>query len=133
MTTVLVDTSGVLALLVPTDAQHAKARRAFAKLAAAESRLLTTSYTLVECYALIDRRIGRDAVRRFRTDFSPLLEVIWIGADEHERALDIVEAGGASGPSLVDAASFVIARTHHIEHVFAYDAHFTKAGFVLVA
>ena len=133
MTTVLVDTSAVLALLVPTDAQHAKARRAFAKLAAAQSRLLTTSYTLVECYALIDRRVGRDAVRRFRSEFAPLLEVIWVGADEHERALDIVEAGGASGPSLVDAASFVVARKHHVEQVFAYDAHFTKAGFVLVA
>jgi predicted nucleic acid-binding protein len=132
MTTVLVDTSAVLALLVPTDAQHARARRAFAKLADAQSRLLTTSYTLVECYALIDRRIGREAVRRFRSEFAPLLEVIWVGADEHERALDIVEAGGASGPSLVDAASFVVARKHHVDQVFAYDAHFTKAGFVLV-
>jgi len=132
MTTVLVDTSAVLALLVPTDAQHAKARRAFAKLAETESRLLTTSYTLVECYALIDRRIGRDALRRFRSEFAPLLEVIWVGADEHERALDIVEAAGASGPSLVDAASFVVARKHHVDQVFAYDAHFNQAGFVPV-
>ena len=131
--TVLVDTSALLALLVPTDAQHANARRAFAKLADAQSRLVTTSYILVECYALIDRRVGRDAVRRFRSDFAPLLEVIWVGADEHERALDIVETGGPSGPSLVDAASFVVARKHHVDEVFANDAHFTKAGFVLVA
>ena len=132
MTTVLVDTSAVLALLVPTDAQHAKARRAFAKLAEAQSRLLTTSYTLVECYALIDRRIGRAAVRRFRNEFAPLLDVIWVGADEHDRALDVVEAGGTSGPSLVDATSFVIARKHHVGQVFAYDAHFIQAGFALV-
>lgn len=86
----------------------------------------------MECYALIDRHIGRDAVRRFRSEFAPLLEVIWVSADEHERALDIVEASSASGPSLVDAASFVVARKHHVDRVFAYDAHFTKAGFVSV-
>jgi predicted nucleic acid-binding protein len=132
MTKVLVDTSAILALLVPTDAQHAKARRAFARLADSETRLLVTSYTLVECYALIDRRLGREAVRRFRSEFAPLLETVWVGSDEHERALDIVDAGGASGPSLVDAVSFVVAREHDVEHVFAYDAHFTRAGFTPV-
>ena len=90
----VIDTSAVLALLVPTDVRHREAGRAFAKLAEAQSRLLTTSYTLVECYALIDRRIGRDAVRRFRSEFAPLLDVIWVGADEHERSLDIVDECG---------------------------------------
>lgn len=121
-----------MALLVPTDSHHAKARRAFDRLASAETRLVVTSYTLVECYALIDRRIGRQAVRQFRDDFAPLLEVVWVGLDEHEQGLDIVEAASASGPSLVDAVSFVVARNHDIEHVFAYDAHFTKAGFAAV-
>lgn len=46
MSTVLVDTSAVLALLVPTDVRHKHARRAFTQLAADEARLMTTSYTL---------------------------------------------------------------------------------------
>lgn len=110
MRTVLVDTSAIMALLVPTDAQHAKARRAFVKLADSEARLLVTSYS----------------------EFAPLLDTVWVGSDEHDRGLDIVDAGGASGPSLFDAVSFVVARQHDVEHVFAYDAHFTKAGFVAV-
>jgi predicted nucleic acid-binding protein len=130
--TVLVDTSAIIALLVPTDASHGKARRAFERLAAGAARLVVTSYTLVECYALIDRRIGREAVRQFRGEFAPLLEVVWVGVDEHEQALDIVAAAAASGPSLVDAVSFVVARSLDIEDVFAYDAHFTKAGFAPV-
>jgi predicted nucleic acid-binding protein len=130
--TVLVDTSAIMALLVPTDVHHAKARRAFERLAAGAARLVVTSYTLVECYALIDRRIGRRAVAQFRREFAPLLEVVWTGLDEHEQALDIVEAAAASGPSLVDAVSFVVARNLDIEDVFAYDAHFTKAGFAAV-
>jgi hypothetical protein len=40
------------------------------QLAADETRLMTTSYTLVECYALIGRRLGLDALARFRADFA---------------------------------------------------------------
>jgi len=132
VSTVLVDTSAVLALLVPTDAHHQRAQRAFKKLAADEARLMTTSYTLVECYALIGRRLGLDALTRFRADFAPLLEVVWIGSDEHERGLDLLEASHSAKLSLVDAVSFVVARDHDVERVFAFDPHFTKAGFASV-
>ena len=127
--TVFVDTSAVLALLVPTDVHHKRAQRTFAKLAAAEARLMTTSYTLVECYALIGRRLGLDALIKCRADFAPLLEVVWIGSDEHERGLDLLEESNSAKLSLVDAVSFVVARDHDIERVFAFDPHFTKAGF----
>ena len=132
MSTVFVDTSAVLALLVPTDVHHKRAERAFARMAADETRLMTTSYTLVECYALIGRRLGLDALTRFRADFSPLLEIVWIGSDEHERGLDLLEASNSAKLSLVDAVSFVVARDHDVEQVFAFDPHFTKAGFTSV-
>lgn len=126
------DTSAVLALLVPTDVYHRRAQRAFAKMAADEARLMTTSYTLVECYALIGRRLGLDALTRFRADFAPLLEVVWIGSNEHERGLDLLEESNLAKLSLVDAVSFVVARDHDVEKVFAFDPHFTKAGFTAV-
>jgi predicted nucleic acid-binding protein len=130
---VLVDTSAVLALLVPTDVHHKRARRAFTRLAADEVRLMATSYTLVECYALIGRRLGLEALTRFRADFAPLLDVVWIGSDEHERGLDLLEESDSAYLSLVDAVSFVVARDHDIERVFAFDPHFTKAGFIAVS
>lgn len=132
MSTVFVDTSAVLALLVPTDVHHTRARRAFAQLAADEARLITTSYTLVECYALIGRRLGLDALTAFRADFAPLLDVAWIGSDEHERGLDVLAESRSARLSLVDAVSFVVARDRDIERVFAFDPHFTKAGFTAV-
>lgn len=132
MSTVLVDTSAVLALLVPTDVHHKRAQRAFAQLAAEEARLIATSYALVECYALIGRRLGLDALTKFRADFAPLLDVVWIGPDEHDRGLDLLEASRSEKLSLVDAVSFVVARDHDVEHVFAFDPHFTKAGFAAV-
>lgn len=132
MSTVLVDTSAVLALLVPTDVHHKRAQRAFTQLAADEARLMTTSYTLVECYALIGRRLGLGALARFRAEFAPLFDVVWIGADEHERGLDLLEESNSEKLSLVDAVSFVVARDHDVERVFAFDPHFTKAGFTAV-
>jgi predicted nucleic acid-binding protein len=132
VSTVFVDTSAVLALLVATDVHHKRAQRAFTQLAVEEARLMTTSYILVECYALIGRRLGLDALTKFRADFAPLLEVVWIGSDEHDRGLDLLEESNSAKLSLVDAISFVVARDRDVERVFAFDPHFTKAGFTAV-
>lgn len=129
---VFVDTSAILALLVPTDVHHKRARRAFKQLAVDEARLMTTSYTLVECYALIGRRLGLEALAAFRAEFAPLLEIVWIGSDEHERGLDLLAQSNSAKLSLVDTVSFVVARDHDVERVFAFDPHFTKAGFAAV-
>jgi predicted nucleic acid-binding protein len=130
---VFVDTSALLALLVPTDEAHTRAKQAFARLAAEETPLVTCSYTLVETYALVGRRLGRAAVAAFRADFAPLLDVIWVDADAHERGLDLLEASESSALSLVDAVSFVTARDRQIDRVFAFDPHFTGAGFTPVS
>src|SRR5262245_7692646 len=62
---VYVDTSAILALLISSDAAHARAGRAFDKLAAEQTSLLTSSYVLVETSALVGRRAGLAAVRQF--------------------------------------------------------------------
>lgn len=51
MSRVFVDTLANLALLVATDAVHPAANREFARLAACEAALLTTSCVLVETYS----------------------------------------------------------------------------------
>jgi predicted nucleic acid-binding protein len=120
---VFVDTSALLALLVPTDRRHADAKRRFAALGAARAGLVTTSYVLLETYALLGRRMGRDAVRQFREGFAPLLEVRWVDSDLHERALDLLLKEARRRLSLVDAASLVALREMKVDDVFAFDAH----------
>ena len=131
MNRVFVDTSAIFALLVPTDAAHDRAARAFDRLRARESVLLTTSYNLVETYALLDRRIGRDATASFRSDFAPLLQIVWVDDDLHERGLDLM-LERPTGVSLVDAVSFVCIREHRIDEVFAFDQHFEREGFAVL-
>lgn len=129
MNQIFVDTSAILALLVATDEAHPAAKMAFARLAAREAALLTTSYVLVETYALLGHRLGIEAVRGFREQFAPLLEVIWVDQDLHNRALDMLLQRGSRQLSLVDVTSFLVIGEQQIEEVFAFDRHFENEGF----
>ena len=129
MSPVFADTSAFLALLVPSDEGHSDAARAFARLRAREAPLLTTSYVLVETYALLGHRFGLEAVRSFREGFAPLMEVVWIGEELHEKGLDLLLDCGREGLSFVDATSFLVARTQRVDEVFAFDRHFESEGF----
>jgi predicted nucleic acid-binding protein len=125
---VFVDTSAFLALLIANDVRHRHAARTFRALQAREAALLTTSYVLVETYALLDRRVGREATRGFRQGFDPLLDVTWVEREQHEAGLDL-QLEAPRSVSLVDAVSFVVARRLGIVEAFAYDRNFTDAGF----
>lgn len=128
MTTVFVDTSALVALLNPDDDVHDRAAAAFAQLRAQQAILLTTSYVLVETYALVGRRLGVDAVRSFRADFAPLMRVVWVDERLHDTGLDILAERGRRQLSLVDAVSFVTMREHGVDAAFAFDRHFDQEG-----
>jgi predicted nucleic acid-binding protein len=127
---VLIDTSAMLALLSATDQAHRAAVEKFQLLSDEQAQLVTTSYVLVETYALIDRRLGREALTSFRARFAPLLNVIWVDADLHEAGLDLL-GERSTGLSLVDAVSFAAARAHHITRAFAFDQDFDAEGLTL--
>jgi predicted nucleic acid-binding protein len=132
MSRVFVDTSAVLAFLSPTDESHEPARRAFERLQAREAPLVTTSFVLVEIYALLGRRMGLEAVETFRKDFAPLLEIVWVDADLHEAGLDLLSGRRIRDLSLVDAVSFLVMRQRRLDEAFAFDRHFRDEGFAAV-
>ena len=129
MSRVFVDTSAVHALMVASDLNHAPAAIAFEKLARRGAPLTTTSYVLMESFALLGRRVGREAVEAFRADIQPLLDVVWVDEGLHERGLDLLLEKRVEDLSLVDAVSFVTMRDHEIDEAFAYDRHFEQEGF----
>jgi predicted nucleic acid-binding protein len=126
---VFADTSGLFALLNGKDENHARARDAFARLRARKAMLVSTSCVLVETYALIGRRLSLDAVRRFRTDFAPLIDVVWVDEALHNAGLDLLLDRRQRFLSLVDAVSFVTMRQGNLEEAFAFDPHFEQEGF----
>lgn len=129
MTRAFIDTSAVLALFVPVDVSHHEAKQIFEHLRSQATELVTTSYVVLETYALLGRRLGPSAVRAFRGDFVPLLDVVWVDRDLHERGLDLLLNRSIRDLSLVDTVSFLVADEQGIEEVFAFDGHFDQEGF----
>jgi predicted nucleic acid-binding protein len=128
VTRVFVDTSGLLALLVPSDECHARATKAFERLREQEAGLLTSSYVLLETYSLLGRRFGPDAVQRFRDGFAPLLKVVWVDSGLHEAGLDLLLASRRRVLSLTDAVSIALIGREGCEEVFASDPHLKVEG-----
>ncbi len=133
MTPVFVDTSAILALLVADDPNHAAANRAFARARRGDAEFVTTSYVLVETFALLGRRLGQAAAQRFRKELAPLFSVRWVDEPLHEEGLDLLEKDERRNLSLVDAVSFAAARERGLDVVFAFDQHFVEAGFRLLS
>jgi predicted nucleic acid-binding protein len=132
VTVVFVDTSAVLAFLNPKDEHHGRAVRAFETLKRRQAPLLSTSFVLVETYALLGRRLGLDAVRGFRGDLAPLIEVVWVDEVLHEAGLDLLLERRNRKLSLVDTVSFITMRARAIDEAFAYDPRFQEEGFAPV-
>jgi predicted nucleic acid-binding protein len=101
-------------------------------LATRRAPLVYTSFVLVETYALLGRRLGLEAVRAFRGDLAPLIEVVWVDEALHEAGLDLLLERRKRKLSLVDTVSFLTMRGRGIEEAFAFDPHFEQEGFVLV-
>ncbi|MEW5984064.1 MAG: PIN domain-containing protein [Acidobacteriota bacterium] len=132
MTAVFADTSALLALLNGEDQDHDRAAHAFAALRARQALLVSTSFVLVETYALVGRRLGVDAIRTFRSDVAPLLDVVWVDEALHDAGLDLLLDRRKRRLSLVDAVSFVTMRLKGLTEAFAFDPHFEQEGFSLV-
>ncbi|HEV8537190.1 MAG TPA: PIN domain-containing protein [Candidatus Limnocylindria bacterium] len=124
---VFVDTSALYALLDRDDRFHKAAAAAFSGMA--DEELVTDSYVLVETMALIQRRLGADAVRRFSHDFLPALSVVWIDEAAHTAGAAALLAALPTDVSLVDFVSFQVMRERDIAQAFAFDEDFRAAGF----
>ncbi|MCF8128180.1 MAG: PIN domain-containing protein [Deltaproteobacteria bacterium] len=128
---VFADTSALFALLVRDDVMHVRAKQNFAHFAAQKARLLTSSFVLVETVALLQRRIGLNAVRDFNGRIMPLLEVIWVDAEWESKAMQRLLTQNQKSLSLVDCMSFEIMEAREITEAFSFDRHFEENGFTI--
>lgn len=123
------DTSAFYAVLDADDEEHPAARQAWQHLIEKGHPLLTSNYVLVETLALLQSRLGMQAVREFDDAVYPLLRVLWVDEETHRQAVSAVLAAGRKRLSLVDCSSFVLMRRHGLDTAFAFDDHFPEQGF----
>lgn len=130
--TCFIDTSAFLAVLGNDDANHARAKAVWGDLLEQRTPLVTSSYVLTETVAILQHRMGLDAVRLFHDDIHPILTIEWVSGVLHDRSMGVVLAARRRNLSLVDCVSFEVMRQRGIRKAFAFDAHFAEQGFDVV-
>lgn len=126
---IFVDTSAFFALLDRDDANHKKAKEVWNKVLNPENVLITTNYILVESFALIQHRLGMDAVMGLQEDVLPIINIEWITSGVHRSGVSALLAASRRKLSLVDCISFEIMRNLGIKTIFTFDSHFEEQGF----
>jgi uncharacterized protein len=124
-----VDTSAFYALLDADDDNHERAAGAWPGIVESDEDLVTTNYVLVETFALIQNRLGLEAVRQFREDIVPVLMVEFVTHDIHRLGIAALLAASRRKLSLVDCVSFEVMRDSGIKSAFTFDDHFRQYGF----
>src|SRR4030042_6095002 len=126
---VFIDPSAFYALLDRDDENHRRARDVWIHLLKNENPLLTSNYVLVETFVLVQHRLGIEAVRGFRNDILPLVNIEFVAMELHRSGISALLSASRRNVSLVDCVSFEMMRTLEIRTAFAFDPHFKEQGF----
>ncbi|MBI3201130.1 MAG: PIN domain-containing protein [Polyangiaceae bacterium] len=129
---VFVDTSGIVALLWASDANHRAAKVVWKKLLARRAALHTSDLVVAESVALARARAGFDvALMAWTSLTSEPFEVVWTDAGLLSDAKRIFEKYSDHELSLCDCASAAAMRARNIRLAFAFDRDFETLGFEL--
>ena len=131
MTTVFADTSGFYAFLDKTDPFHREAKELFLRGREENWGLLTSSLVVQETWALIQARLGWEALEDWLCSLLPLCQVVWI--DERLYELGAARARPARDRrlSLTACVSVEVMLAHGCRAAIASDEHFRRNGFPL--
>jgi uncharacterized protein len=127
--TVFVDTSAFFAILDADDHNHAAAGHVWKTLLEQSAVLVCSNYILIECFALLQRRLGLQAARVFQSDVVGVLQVRWVDEALHAAGVAALLTAGLRQLSLVDCVSFELMRRLGLTSAFAFDQEFADQGF----
>ena len=125
---ILLDTSGLLSLVLASEPQHESAVEFYNSA----DKMLTHSYVLAEFVALamargLARNLALDFVKTI--DASPYIRVIYVDRELHHAALELLRQRLDKEWSLCDAVSFVMMQRLNVREALTTDHHFDQAGF----
>ena len=88
----------------------------------------TSNYVLLESNALVQHRLGMEAVRELQEALVPVLRVHWVNVELHRSASRMVLAVRQRDFSLVDATNIEWMQRLGIRTIFAFDRHYAEHG-----
>jgi len=128
---VFVDTGAWIALAVVRDPLHERARAAWDALLRGGARLFSSVAVVLETFTYLDRRGSRELALTWRRSLAavPRLELCAVTPADLDDALAYLDRRQFHKLGLVDATSFVLMKRRKIRVAFAFDVHFSVAGF----
>jgi len=129
---VFVDTSAFYAFLDGSDRFHKKAKENLLRAEKEGWHLFTSSFVVHEAWALIQARLGWEAVEDWLGSLLPVCEVVWVEERLYERGAARARQARERGLSLTDCISFEVMLARGCREALAEDADFKKAGFALI-
>ena len=132
--TIFVDTGAWYALADRTDQHHTRAVKKYPALLRQYPHLTTTNLVVAETYILIRRALGHQPAISFLKNLSssPRITKIYSDTTLEFKAEKILEKYQDQDFSYTDAVSFAAMRELKIGKAFAFDSHFSTAGFVTI-
>jgi predicted nucleic acid-binding protein len=124
----LLDTSGLFALMNPKDEYHVLAKSLYGNA----TLRVTHSYVLAEFVPLAHvRKLPRADVLSVVTDLldDPTVHMIWVDEHLHRAATNLLNARSDKNYSLCDAVSFVVLKERSLTASLTTDHHFEQEGF----
>lgn len=131
---VFVDSGAWIALALIRDPMHMRARSAWSTMSRVGVRCRTSVAVVVETFTFLDRHATREVAQTWRQSLGrvPHLRVLGTTAADMERAWPYFDGAKFHKLSVVDALSFALMTTHGIRRAFAFDVHFSVAGFDVI-
>ena len=127
---IFLDTSAIYALANARDPNNGNALNLFHRAIEGGEAILTHNYVLAEAAALLQHRLGLLQAVRFLKE-AENFQVHWVGPEDHQNAVILLEERNRRGLSLVDCMSFLVMRRYGVGQVLAFDPDFEREGFTV--
>jgi predicted nucleic acid-binding protein len=130
-----IDSGAWIALALSRDPLHAQAREQWEALQEAGAKLHTSIPVVIETFTFLDRNANRDVALAWKESIHKPRTVRILPCDlrDLDASWEYFRRNELHRLSAVDATSFAIMKRSGIRLAFAFDHHFSVAGFRLVA
>lgn len=118
-------------MLDADDPFHAVAKAAFDRAEQEGWQLVTTNHVVHETWALVQHRLGWNAVEDFLDVMLPLCRVEFVDEALHSQSAQRCRQSRLRKLSLTDCLSFEVMRRLHLTEAIAQDQHFSESGIQL--
>jgi predicted nucleic acid-binding protein len=129
VSTVFLDTVGLIALWNDSDQWHSLAQHAYAELRTSRANFITTRYVLLECGNTVARTDLRAEVTRIRIQLAQQDRLIEPTEEDWNHAWAAFDRGKPGDAGIVDLVSFAVMQRLGIRQALTNDRHFNAAGF----